>query len=111
MIRTTVRNDVFGSKFGTYTVKKIAEVLKANSSKKTIYGRLNYDSFGILIDKDIFDEDKLESLLENFTVSDDSLDHHVLIYFGIYDINPDDEIDVPLFFDSARLATSKITDT
>ncbi len=103
-------NDVFGSKFGTYTVKKIAEVLKANASERTLFGRLNYDSFGILLVKDIFDEGKLEKLIENFTVSDDSLEHHVIINFGIYDFNPDDEIDVPLFFDSARLATTTIRD-
>ena len=103
-------NDVFGSAFGTFTVKKIAETLKASSSKKTLFGRINYDSFGILIDKDRFDEEKLEKMLEDFIVSDGALDHHVVINFGIYDINPEDEIDVPLFFDSARLATSKITD-
>ena len=103
-------NDVFGSAFGTFTVKKIAETLKASSSEKTIFGRINYDSFGILIDKDRFDEEKLEKMLEDFIVSDGALDHHVVINFGIYDINPGDEIDVPLFFDSARLATSKITD-
>jgi len=103
-------NDVFGSAFGTFTVKKIAETLKASSSEKTIFGRINYDSFGILIDKDRFDEDKLEKMLETFTVSDGTLDHHVDISFGIYDFSPEDEIDVPLFFDSARLATSKITD-
>lgn len=103
-------NDVFGSKFGTYTVKKIAEVLKANSSEKTIFGRLTYDSFGLLIDKSKFDEEKLEHLLDDFTVSDGTLDHHVSINFGIYDFSSDDEIDIPLFFDSARLATSKLTD-
>lgn len=103
-------NDVFGSVFGTFTVKKIAESLKVSSSAKTLFGRINYDSFGILIDKDKFDEDKLEKMLEDFSVSDGGLDHHVVINFGIYDINPEDEIDVPLFFDSARLATTKITD-
>ncbi|MCR5341288.1 MAG: EAL domain-containing protein [Saccharofermentans sp.] len=104
-------NDVFGSEFGLYTVKKIAETIKSNASVNTLYGRLTYDSFGILIDKKRFDENKLEKLLENFTVSDDALDHHVLIYFGVYDFNSADEIDVPLFYDSARLATSKIKDS
>ena len=104
-------NDVFGSDFGTFTVKKIAEALKANSSKKTIFGRLAYDSFGVLIDKSQFDEEKIEQMLESFAVSDDNLEHHVVIHLGIYDFNADDEIDVPLFFDSARLATSMITDS
>lgn len=103
-------NDVFGSRFGTYTVQKIADTIKTNASDKTLYGRLAYDSFGILIDKSRFDEEKLEKMLENFIVSDDTLDHHVLIFFGIYDINSSIDVDVPLFFDSARLATTKIKD-
>ena len=103
-------NDVFGSEFGTYTVKKIADTIKATASEKTLYGRLTYDSFGILINKDIFDEEKLEKMLETFTVSDKTLEHHVLIYFGIYDLRQGTDVDVPLFFDSARLATTKIKD-
>ena len=103
-------NDVFGRKFGKFTVKKIAEVLKASSSNKTLYGRLGDDSFGILIDKERFDEKKVEQLIETFVVSDGTLDHHVLLHFGIYDINTEMDVDVPLFFDSARLATTKITD-
>ena len=103
-------NDVFGRKFGKFTVKKIAEVLKASSSNKTLYGRLGDDSFGILIDKERFDEKKVEQLIESFVVSDGTLDHHVLLHFGIYDINTEMDVDVPLFFDSARLATTKITD-
>lgn len=103
-------NDVFGSNFGTYTVKRIAESLKNNSSQKSLFGRLTFDSFGMLIDKSKFDEEKVEQLLERFIVKDDNLEHHVVVHLGIYDINGDDEIDVPLFFDSARLATSMITD-
>ncbi len=103
-------NDVFGSEFGTYTVKKIADTIKANASEKTLFGRLTYDSFGILINKDIFDEERVEKMLETFTVSDKTLEHHVLIYFGIYDLRQGTDIDVPLFFDSARLATTKIKD-
>ena len=75
-------NDVFGRKFGKFTVKKIAEVLKASSSNKTLYGRLGDDSFGILIDKERFDEKKVEQLIETFVVSDGTLDHHVLLHLG-----------------------------
>ena len=45
-----------------------------------------------------------------FTVKDDNLEHRILIHIGIYDINPDDETDIPLFFDSARLAATMIRD-
>ena len=103
-------NDVFGNEFGKTTVIKIADTMKKYSSAKTLYGRLTDDSFGLLIDKSKFDEEMLEKMLENFTISDDNMEHHVLIHAGIYDFSRDDEIDVPLFFNSARLATTIIRD-
>ena len=105
-----VINDVFGSKFGHTALKDIAERLKNYSSDKSIFGRLSDDAFGILINKSNFDEAFLNKELSQFTVSDENLDHHILVHFGIYDINDADEIDVPLFFDSARLATTMIKD-
>ncbi len=103
-------NDVFGSEFGTTTLLKVADTIKTNSSPKTIYGKLGYDSFGILIDKKAFDEEKLEKLLETFSIADENMEHHIIIHFGVYDFNPDEDIDVQLWFDSARLATAAITD-
>lgn len=105
-----VINDVFGRRFGEFTLKKIAEFIDNSTSKKCIYGRLSDDSFGILLDKPTFNKERVESILSNFTVKDDNLEHHILIHIGIYDIGPDDEIDVPLFFDSAHLATAMISD-
>ena len=103
-------NDVFGSKFGDITIGCVAELITANISKKSLYGRLSVDSFGMLIDKSRYKDEYVKKLLDNFTVKDENLDHHIIIHFGIYDIGPDDEIDVPLFFDSARLATTTIRD-
>ena len=105
-----VINDVFGKKFGEYSLKRIADFIDKSTSSKCIYGRLSVDSFGILLDKPTFNDERVESILENFTVKDDNLEHQILIHFGIYDINPEDEIDVPLFFDSARLATAMVHD-
>lgn len=103
-------NDVFGSEFGTKTLLKVADTIKTNSSPKTIYGKLGYDSFGILIYKKAFDEEKLEKLLETFSIADENMEHHIIIHFGVYDFNPDEDVDVQLWFDSARLATAAITD-
>jgi len=103
-----VVNDVFGRNFGTYTLKYIANFLKHYASSKSIYGRLSDDSFGILIDKEHFDAQYVSKALETFTIRDDNLEHRILIHMGVYNINEGDEIDVPLFFDSARLATSMI---
>ncbi len=105
-----VINDVFGRKFGEYTLKRIADIIDKRTSQKCIYGRLSEDSFGILLDKSTFVVERVENILSNFTIKDDNLEHRILIHFGIYDIVPDDEIDIPLFFDSAHLATTMIRD-
>ena len=104
-------NDVFGSRFADLTIKKAAEFIQEGTSKKSLYGKLADDAFGILIDKEDFNNKPVEDKLANFIVSDSGLDHHVLIHYGVYDIREDDEIDVPLFFNSARLATTMIRDS
>lgn len=106
-----VINDVFGRDFAELTLKNAADFIKTGVSKKCIYGRLSDDSFGILIDKEDFDSKPVDEKISSFTVNDGKLEHHVLIHYGIYDIGKDDEIDVSLFFDSARLATTMIKDT
>lgn len=103
-------NDVFGKEFAELTIKKIAGFITGNVSSKCLYGRLSDDSFGILFDKSKFNEDAVKTRLENFTIKDDNLEHQILMHFGIYDITPEDDINVPLFFDSARLATTMIRD-
>ncbi|WP_330379701.1 diguanylate cyclase domain-containing protein, partial [Butyrivibrio sp. AE2032] len=106
-----VINDVFGRKFGEYTIKHIADFISKNAGENTLYGRLSGEAFGLLIDKADFNEEMLEERLERFTIRDDNLEHRILIHFGIYDIDPESEKDIPLFFDSARLATMMIKDT
>ena len=103
-------HDVFGKSFAETTIKHIAGFISRNVSDKCLYGRLSDDSFGILFDKEKFNEEGVKNRLENFTIKDDNLEHHILIHFGIYDVTPEDAIDVPLFFDSARLATTMIRD-
>lgn len=106
-----VINDVFGRDFAELTLKRAAEFIKEGVGNKCLYGRLSDDSFGILIDKADFDNKPVDEKIANFTVIDNNLEHRVLLHYGIYDISKDDEIDVPLFFDSARLATTMISDT
>ena len=105
-----VINDVFGKKFGNTTIKHIAEFILRTAGDKSLYGRLSDDSFGVLIRKENFDEEDIAKRLQTFTIKDDNLEHRILIHIGIYDVAPNDIIDVPLFFDSARLATTMIKD-
>lgn len=101
-------NDVFGREFGKLVLTQIAQALKKYSSAHTLYGRLSTDSFGMLMVKELFNEERIEKVLENFVVKDDSMEHHIVVHLGICEILPEDDIDVPLFFDSARLAASMI---
>lgn len=103
-------NDVFGYEFAKLTVRKTAELIQNNVSSKTLYGRLSDNAFGILIDKEDFLSKPSNENMSNFTVSGDYLDHRVLIKYGIYDFKEDETIDIPLFFDSARLATTRLRD-
>lgn len=101
-------NDVFGREFGKLVLTQIAQSLKKYSSANTLYGRLSTDSFGMLMVKELFNEERIEKVLENFIVKDDNMEHHIVVHLGICEILPEDDIDVPLFFDSARLAASMI---
>ena len=105
-----VTNDVFGRRFGEYALKTLADYLRGYVSNKCLYGKLSDDSFGILIDKLQFNEETVAKVAGNFTIKDDGFDHRIIVHLGIYDITSDDELDVPLFFDSARLATTMIVD-
>ena len=102
-------NDVFGQRFAEITVKKVAELILEGVNKNSLYGRLSVDSFGILIDKEDYFSKPVEEKLTKLVVKDENLEHHVIIHYGVYDISDDDDIDVPLFFNSARLATAKLT--
>ena len=103
-------NDVFGSEFAELTIKKTAELIQNNVSKKTMYGRLSNNAFGILIDKEDFLSKPSNENMSNFTVKGYNLEHRVQIKYGIYDFTRDEGDDIALFFDSARLATTKIKD-
>nr|MCR5529440.1 EAL domain-containing protein [Saccharofermentans sp.] len=105
-----VINDVFGKRFGDLTVAKTADFIREGARGKSLAGRLSEDSFGILIDKEDFLGKPVEEKISTFKVSDKDLEHRVIFHYGIYDISEGEDIDVPLFFDSARLATTRIAD-
>ena len=105
-----VINDVFGKRFGDLTVSRTADFIREGARGKSLAGRLSEDSFGILIDKEDFSGKPVEEKISTFKVSDKDLEHRVIFHYGIYDISEGEDIDVPLFFDSARLATTRIAD-
>ena len=89
-------NDVFGSRFAELTIKKAADLILEGISKKSLYGKIADDAFGILIDKKDFESKPVNEKLSNLIVSDNGLNHHILINYGVYDISENDEIDAVL---------------
>ena len=102
-------NDVFGSDFGDYALKQIANWITESSGESWIYGRLGGDTFGALVPVKDFESERVERELSTFVVKDGSKAHRLLIHFGVYEVT-DENIEVSVMFDRAHLAISRIKD-
>lgn len=100
-------NDIFGTQFGDLTLRYMADLIRKYMSANCVYGRLAADTFGVLIPKDQFDRDSVESSLTNLIVKDGSTEHRVLVHIGVYEVT-DPKLDVAVMFDRAHLALSTI---
>ena len=102
-------NDIFSSAFGDLALKRIAGWIRKDTTPRCVYGRLEGDTFGVLVPVLEFDAERLESKLDNFIVSDGNVEHHVLIHLGVCEVT-DRELDVSVMFDRAHLALSTINE-
>ena len=102
-------NDVFGSNFGDYAIKCIANWLRTNFSGGGITGRLAGDTFGICVQTTDFDRKRVENELSTFMVEEGEKSHHVQIHLGLYEIT-DKNIDVSVMFDRAHMSLKTIKD-
>ena len=100
-------NDIFGTEFGDYAIKCVAELIRSYMDRSCVYGRLAGDTFGILVPKGLFHQDKMEARLAGFVVNDGTREHHILIHLGVYEVQ-DRDMDVSVMFDRAHLALSTI---
>lgn len=100
-------NDVFGSAFGDYALKHIANWIVNSSKPSWVYGRLGGDTFGALVPVEDFDHDKVESELSVFDIKDGNKEHRLLIHFGVYELT-DEHLEVSVMFDRAHLAINRI---
>lgn len=100
-------NDVFGSAFGDYALKRIAEWIKDSAKPSWVYGRLGGDTFGGLVPVEDFDHDHVESELSAFDIKDGNKEHRLLIHFGVYEVTGE-KTDVSVMFDRAHLAINRI---
>ena len=102
-------NDIFSNEFGDMALKQIAQYIVKNSTERCIYGRLAGDTFGILAPKGDFKKHIIERDVSGFTVTDGTVEHHLLIHLGVCEVT-DRNTDVSVLFDRAHLAISAIND-
>lgn len=100
-------NDIFGADFGDYTLLVVSDWIRKHFTGIGIFGRLSGDTFGICVPKDAFDEEILESSLDNFVIQKGSISHSVLIHLGVYEVEERD-IGVSVMFDRAHMALALI---
>ena len=102
-------NDIFGKEFGDHALIHIADWGRDNLSNNCLYGRLVGDTFGICMPKSEFDKDYFEAQLSGVMVRYNKAEYHILVHFGVYNID-DSDTDVSIMFDRAHMALSTIRD-
>ena len=102
-------NDIFGREFGDYALKKVADWIRGYSNEECIYGRLAGDTFGSCLPKRLVNQDFIERDLNVFNIQRGDLAYHLEMNIGFCDITDQDK-DVSILFDRARLALTPIRD-
>ncbi len=100
-------NDIYGRDFGDFTLKTLADALRATMPPEAIYGRLTGDCFGLCMEQSAFDAVQAEQYLHGFTVKSEGAARTLLIHQGVYVVT-EPEIDVSLMFDRAHMALETI---
>lgn len=100
-------NDIFGNDTGDHVLKRVANWIRENASEGWAYGRLSGDAFGICYPTGSVRLDVVEQRLSKFVISNGSIDQHILMHVGIYNVT-DPSIDISIMFDRAHLALTTI---
>lgn len=100
-------NDIFGNEVGDSVLKRVANWIRENATEEWIFGRLSGDAFGICYPTDSVRLDAVEQRLSKFAISNGSIDQHILMHVGIYNVT-DPSIDISIMFDRAHLALTTI---
>ena len=100
-------NDIFGNDIGDHVLKRVANWIRENASEGWAYGRLSGDAFGICYPTGSEKLDLVQRRLSKFVISNGSIDQHILMHVGIYNVT-DPSIDVSIMFDRAHLALTTI---
>ena len=102
-------NDVFGRTSGDALLKQCAEILSKISVKDEIFGRIGADKFGLLVRKELFDEELFLKSSKDMVKIPENEDYPLIIQIGVYEV-VDRNMPVSAMFDRAYMAMSSIKD-
>ena len=100
-------NDIYGTEFGDYALKCVADWIRNDMTKHCVYGRLAGDTFGVCIPVDEFDRARVERDMDRFVVKDGEREHRLLLHLGVYEVT-EKGLDVSVMFDRAHMAIAPI---
>lgn len=102
-------NDVFGRASGDALLKQWAEILSKISVNDEIFGRIGADKFGLLVRKELFDEELFLKSSKDMVKIPENEDYPLIMQIGVYEV-VDRNMPVSAMFDRAYMAMSSIKD-
>lgn len=102
-------NDFFGTAFGDKVLTTFAAIIKSNMKDSLVFGRLGNDNFGILMQKDKFNEQQFTDAAQKVfaCIGNPQAAFQMINYIGVYTIH-DRSLTVAGMCDRARMAINKI---
>ena len=103
-------NETYGNSTGDRVLIEFAKWLTDNTDENGLIGRINGDTFGQCIKKDVFDKEKLERSLNKIVIRVNGFNKHLTVHAGIYELTEEDteNLNIPVLFDRARIALASI---
>ena len=101
-------NDRYGREFADKLLIRIADLMKDKAvSPTTRYGRIGSDKFGMLIEKDNYDEDNFVSAMKEVPNVGRNLVIPIIMHIGAYELE-DKNMPVSAMFDRAFIAIAGV---
>lgn len=106
-------NDAYGDEVGDSILRSIHKIIDDELLWNEVSGRIMADNFGILMHYHSIEklDERLERMSRQFEELSDKNgnSYGIEMYFGVYVINEDDEIDINAMMERANLARRKIS--
>lgn len=100
-------NDLFGKTVGDDFLRRIADIIKQNVKKDSIYARLDNDHFVIILNKKNFNETLFVELTAQISYITENLLYPVNIHMGVYEIE-DKNLPINTMCDRALMTANTI---